>query len=241
VIRTRHRRRPGIAVVVAVASLFLTGCGSSVGIHPGAAIFVGEQTLSMNKVDDTATLYCRAYVTQSQQSQQGQSGPIPMGTFRSYVASSLAKRLVGKELADQYAVQPAPGYQSAVSQIDQALASTPADERNAVVDVATADAYLRNVQVAIGQQLTGNEGLSNSDVKAAQERGAVATEEWLNDHDVKIDPVYGVAVDGGAFTPHRDQTSYPLSALASAGAQTNGQQGPPAAYTSALPVAQVCS
>ncbi len=226
--------------LVALAGLLLTGCGSSLGIHPGAAAGVGSETLSMGEIDDTTTLYCRAYVTQSQQSQQGPSGPIPMGTFRSYVASSLSKRLLGQELADQYAVEPASGYQTAVSQYEQALASAPADQRNAVIQVAGADPYLQNVQVAIGQQLTGNEGQSNADLKAALQRGEVATQEWLNDHDAFIDPVFGLAVDGGKFSPARDQTSYPLSALASAGAQPAGQQGPPDSYTSALPPSQLC-
>jgi hypothetical protein len=243
VIHTRQRRTRGRAlVVVALAGVLLSGCGSSLGIHPGSAAIVGGQSLSMGRIDDTATLYCRAYVTNSQQSQQsqGQSGPIPMGSFRSYVASSLTKRLLGRELADQYAVTPASGYQTAVSQYQQALASMPADQRDAVIQVAGADAYLQNVQVAIGQQLTGNEGQSNDDVKAALQRGEVATQDWLNDHDASIDPVFGISVDGGKFSPDRDQTSYPLSPLASAGAQAAGQQGPPESYTSALPPSQLC-
>src|ERR1051325_4125878 len=87
VILTRPRR----SLVVAVAAstgLLLSGCGSSLGIHPGAAASVGGQTVSMSKIDHTTTLYCTAYVNQSQQSQQGSTGPIPMGAFRSYVASS---------------------------------------------------------------------------------------------------------------------------------------------------------
>jgi hypothetical protein len=230
-------------VVAALAGLLLTGCGSSLGIHPGSAAVVGGETLSMGNIDDTATLYCQAYVTNSQQQSQqtpSQSGPIPMSSFRSYVASSLTKRLLGRELADQYAVKPASGYQSAVSRYQQALASSPADQRDAVIEVAAADAYLQNVQVAIGQQLTGSAGQSNDDIRAALQRGEVATQDWLNDHDAAIDPVFGIAVDGGRFSPDRDQTSYPLSPLASAGAQAAGQQGPPDSYTSALPPSQLC-
>lgn len=236
----RQRRARVSALVAVLAALLLTGCGSSLGIHPGAAAAVGDQTVSMSKIDDTSTLYCKAYVTQSQ-AQAGQSGPIPMGSFRSYVASGLAKRLLGEALADQYAVQPAPGYQQQVSQLRQALASTPADQRDAVIEIASADAYLQNVQLAIGRQLTGNTGQTNQDVKAALQRGEVATQEWLNGHHVSIDPVFGIAVDGGRFSPSRDETSYPLSPLASSGAQAaTSQQGPPAAYTAALPANQLC-
>jgi hypothetical protein len=212
------------------------------GIHPGAAATVGDRTVSMSKIDDETTLYCKAYVTSSQQSQQNQSGPIPLGLFRSYVASGLANRLLGQELADQYAVTPASGYQQQVSQIEQALASAPDDQRRAVLDVAASDAYLQNVQVAIGQQLTGNTGSTDADLKAALQRGQVATEDWLNDHHISIDPVFGVGLEGGKFTTvKRQQTSYPLSPLASRGAEAaTNSQGPAPSYTSALPANQLC-
>jgi hypothetical protein len=164
-----------------------------------------------------------------------------MGSFRSYVAASLSKRLLGKELAAEYDVQPAPGYQKAVSQYQQALTSAPSDQQDAVVEVAAADAYLQNIQVAIGEQLTGNRSQANADVKANLQRGEVATQEWLDDNEAHIDPVFGLTVDGGRFSPQRDQTSYPLSPLASAGVQAaTSQSGPPPAYMSALPPAQIC-
>jgi hypothetical protein len=242
VILTRHRRAPVVAALAA-AGLLLTGCGSSLGIHPGAAATVGGQTVSMHTIDDTTKSFCTAYVKQAQQSQQGSgSGPLPMGTFRSYVASSLSQRLLGRELADQYSVQPASDYQRQVDQYQQALASSPAAERDAVVQVAAAQAYLQNVQISIGQLLTGNTGTSDSDLKAQLQRGEVATQDWLNDHDVSIDPVFGIAVDGGKFTTgHHDQTSYAVSALARGGVEADSSgQGPPDSYTSALPPSQIC-
>jgi hypothetical protein len=234
--RQLRPRRPVALVGLAAAGLVLSGCGSSLGIHPGSAAVVGDETVSMSKIDNTSTLFCTVYVKQSQSSQQQQSGPLPMGSFRSFTAASLAKRMLGKQLADQYDVEPASGYEQAVTQYQQALASSPADERDVAIEVAGADAYLQNVQVAIGQQLTGNEGQSNADLKAALERGKVATQDWLNDHDAFIDPVFGISVDEGAFTPQQDQTSYPLSSFASQGAQAQ----PDAGFVDSLPTAQVC-
>jgi hypothetical protein len=242
VILTRQRRATVVGATAAAVALLLSGCGSSLGIHPGAAASVGDRTISMSKIDDDTALYCKAYVTSSEQSQQNQSGPIPLGLFRSYVASGLANRLLGQALADEYAVQPASGYQQQVSQIQQALASAPDDQRQAVVDVAGSDAYLQNVQVAIGQKLTGNTGSTNADLKAALQRGEVATQDWLNHHDTSIDPVFGVGVSNGKFTTvKRQQTSYPLSPLASSGAEAaTSSQGPASSYTSALPPNQLC-
>jgi len=241
VILTRQRRAPVVAAAAALSGLLLSGCGS-IGIHPGAAAIVGDRSVSMSTIDDTTTSFCKAYVAQSQTSQQGQSGPIPMGAFRSYVASSLAKRMLGQELLDEYSVQPASGYQAAVAQYHQALATAPPDELAAVVQVAAADAYLQNVQVSIGQQLTGNTGQTTADTKAQLQRGQVATQDWLNDNSVHIDPVFGISVDGGKFTTgQRAQTSYAVSALAKGGVEAGtSQQGPPASYTSALPASQLC-
>lgn len=235
--RQRPARRPVALIGLAAAGLLLTGCGSSLGVHPGAAAVIGDESVSMRKIDSTATLYCKAYVTsQQQQATQQQSGPAPMGLFRSYVAGSLSKRLLGRQLATAYDVQPASGYQSQVSQIESALTSAPADQRDAVIDVAASDAYLQNVEVAVGQKLTGNEGGSNADLKAALARGQVATQDWLDHHEAVIDPVFSVDVDGGKFTRTLDQTSYPVSAFAVAGTKAT----PPDTYTSALPVAQRC-
>ena len=240
-ILTRQRRAPVVAAAAALSGLLLSGCGS-IGIHPGAAATVGDRSVSMSTIDDTTTSFCKAYVAQSQTSQQGQSGPIPMGAFRSYVASSLAKRMLGQELLDEYSVQPASGYQAAVAQYHQALATAPPDELAAVVQVAAADAYLQNVQVSIGQQLTGNTGQTTADTKAQLQRGQVATQDWLNDNSVHIDPVFGISVDGGKFTTgQRAQTSYAVSALAKGGVEAGtSQHGPPASYTSALPASQLC-
>lgn len=231
------KRRSLALVGLAAAGLLLSGCGSSLGIHPGSAVVVGSDSVSMDKIDTTSTLFCKVYVAQQQTaSSQQQSGPIPMGSFRSYAASSLAKRALGEQLAEEYAVEPASGYQQAVTQYQQALASSPADQRDAAIAVAGADAYLQNVEVAVGQKLTNTSGQSNAELKAALQRGEVAASDWLRAHPAHLDPVFGIAVDGGKFSAGRDQTSYPLSALASQGAAAQ----PPQTYTAALPVAQVC-
>jgi hypothetical protein len=244
VIRTRPSRsasRARALAGLAAAGLALTGCGSSLGVHPGSAAVIGDETVSMSTIDHTTTLFCQVYVTQQQtQPAAQQSGPVPMGLFRNYTATSLAQRAVGQQLADEYDVQPASGYQQQLSQFQQQLADSPADERDAAIAVAGAAAYLQNVQVAVGQKLTGNTGSSDADLQAALARGRVATQDWLDDHDAFIDPVFGISVAGGAFTTKKDQTSYPLSKLAVAGAKINGQQAPDDSYTSALPPAQVC-
>jgi hypothetical protein len=231
----RRSRRTTGAAGLAAAALALTGCGASIGIHPGSAIVVGDRTMSMSKVDSTSTLYCQAYVPTIQQ--QG-GGKIPMRYLRQFVAASLAERFIGEGLAAQYHVAPAPGYRQNQAQVQQQFSQAPADQLAAVLDVEGGDPYLQNVQVAVGQQLTGNYGQANADIKAAQQRGIVATQDWLKSHSVEIDPALGVTVENGQVKRVRDDTSYPVSALASAGAQQTGAPDP--SYTAALTPSQLC-
>lgn len=235
----RQMRQPGRSVGLAglaLGALLLSGC-SSIGIHPGSAAVIGDQTLSMSRIDDAATLYCRAYLPQIQQSS---TSVIPMRLLRQFVAASLIQRALGEQLATQYAVQPGSQYTQRVTQIQQQFSTAPADEQKAVLDVEGGDAYLQTVQVAIGQKLLAADGQPAGTLKAALQRGEVATQDWLSGHSISIDPVFGVAVDGGQFKPVSDQTSYPLSALASQGVAGSTAAQPDTSYVAALTPAQVC-
>ncbi len=234
----RHPGRPVARSVtvagLAVVGLLLSGCGGSLGIHPGSAAVIGDDTLTMDKIDGTTTLYCRAYLPQLQQ--QGQK--LPMRYLRQFVAASLSQRDLGQQLADQYAVQPTSQYQDHLNQVAQQFATAAPDVKQAVLDVEGGSAYLQTIQVAIGEKLLAESGTPTTKTKAALQRGEVATQDWLRTHPVSIDPVFGVGVDGGAFQAVHDQTSYPLSALASAGAADTSQPDP--TYTAALTPGQLC-
>ena len=98
--------------------------------------------------------------------------------------------------------------------------------------------YLQTVQIAVGEKLLTEAGQPATDPKAALQRGQVATQDWLKTHSIDIDPIFGVAVDGGQFKAAPDSTSYPLSTLASQGAASSAQPDP--AYIASLPASAVC-
>src|SRR3954465_11462305 len=83
--RQRTARRPVGVVGLALAGLALTGCGPSLGIHPGAAGVGHDRTLSMSHIDSTSSLYCTAFIPTIQQSQ---GGAVPMRLIRQFVAAS---------------------------------------------------------------------------------------------------------------------------------------------------------
>jgi hypothetical protein len=226
--------RSGGLVGLALTGLVLSGCGASTGLHPGSAAVVGDESLSMSKIDDTTERYCEAYTPQITQANQR----VPMRLLRQFVAASLSQRLLGEQLAAQYDVQPTSQYAQQVTKVSQPFASAAPELRDAVVDVEGGNPYLQTVQVAIGEKLLTEGGQSAPSTKAALQRGQVATEDWLKTHSISVDPVFGLAVDGGQFKASPDSTSYPLSTLASQGAVTSGQPDP--AYLAALPASAVC-
>jgi hypothetical protein len=230
----RSVARSGGLVGLALTGLVLSGCGASTGLHPGSAAVVGDESLSMSKIDDTTERYCEAYTPQITQANQR----VPMRLLRQFVAASLSQRLLGEQLAAQYDVQPTSQYAQQVTKVSQPFASAAPELRDAVVDVEGGNPYLQTVQVAIGEKLLTEAGQSAPSTKAALQRGQVATEDWLKTHSISVDPVFGLAVDGGQFKASPDSTSYPLSTLASQGAVTSGQPDP--AYLAALPASAVC-
>src|SRR5215218_2788118 len=123
--------RPVGLLGLAAAGLVLSGCGASTGIHPGSAAVIGDEALSMSKIDTTTTRYCEAYEPQiSQQSQR-----VPMRYLRQFVAANLSQRLLGEQLAEAYDVQPGAAYTQQVETVEQSFASAPSQLRDAVVDV----------------------------------------------------------------------------------------------------------
>jgi hypothetical protein len=230
------RPRPAALVGLALAALALTGCGPSLGINPGAAAVVGDRSLSMHKIDSTSSLYCEALVPLIKQ--QAPTG-VPLSLVRQQVAANLTERLLGEQLAAAYDVQPSSEYAAAVANIRQQFGAASPDALDAGIDVAGGDPYLKTVQLAIGRKLLEASGQTSPTSKAAFARGQVATQDWLKDHDILVDPSLGVTFSNGTPTFKRDQTSYPVSPLASQG-MANPSSGPDPAYTAALPASQVC-
>jgi hypothetical protein len=230
------RPRPTALVGLALAALALTGCGPSLGINPGAAAIVGDRSLSMHTVDSTASLYCEALVPLIKQ--QAPTG-VPQSLVRQQVAANLTERLIGEQLAAQYDVQPSSEYAAAVANIRQQFGSASPKALDAGIKVAGGDPYLKTVQLAVGRKLLAAAGQTSPSDKDAFARGQVATEDWLKDHDIRVDPSLGVTFTKATPVFKRDQTSYPVSPLASQG-MTNPSSGPDPAYTAALPASQVC-
>ena len=186
----RSVARSVVLVGLVLTGLVLSGC-ASVGINPGAAAVVGDESLSMRQINRATQRYCRAYEPQITQANQR----VPMRLLRQFVAASLSQRLLGEQLAQEYDVQPTSQYAQQVTKVSQPFAKAAPELRDAVVDVEAGAPYLQTVQIAVGEKLLAEAGQPTTDAKAALQRGQVATTDWLKDHDDPHRP--GLRARGG--------------------------------------------
>jgi len=217
-----------VPVVVASAALMLSGCD----IHPGVAAQVGDESISMNTVDDTADAYCRAIEKQL----VGNSQTVPQGYFRGGVAGTLALRSVGEQLARDYGVEPGQVYDKKVSDLRQQVAVLPDDVQDAVVTIESGSDYVTAVQEAIGEKILQQQGTASPTYTQASNAGAQRFNLWIKQHGVEFDPSLNMSIDNGKLGSADNSVSYALGSSARNGAAAN----PDPAYAKALPESHRC-
>lgn len=177
-----------LPATLSAVALALSGCGAD-GPHPGTAIAVGDQTVTTRHVDDVATRYCDALT------KAANGTVVPLRSLRSQVVSALTARAIAKAYATSHDVEPDDSYARTLAQLRQQIASYDAPTREAITDVEAAQAYVD----AVG--------------KAA---GGDALTTWLRKERVRLNPVYGVKVDGGRMVPVDPSLSVAVSDTAKA-------------------------
>lgn len=223
-------RLRGLAGLVLASTVLLTGCGVS-GFNPGVAARVGDETISLDRVDEVTTSYCAAAEKQLQQGQV-----LPQHYLRGQVAGALALRAAADRFAAEHGVSPDVEYDQAVQQAEQSLSTLPEDERQAIIDVQGVSVYVGAVEKSVGAELRQEHGRSTSDEDAVRRTGHRAFVQWLADQDVQLDPRFGVSIEGGATKPDDTSLSYALGDTA----RSADAQQPDATYAAGLPDDQRC-
>lgn len=211
---------------VAVAAVLLTGCGAVPDLNPGVAAQVGDDTVTARDVADLASDYCDAAAPQL----QGQ--PLPRHYLNGRVAGSLALRSAADQLMAAHGVTIDTSYDEAVTQAETQLTDMTSAQRDAIVEVQGSEIYVAAAETAVGRKSLGG-APSDEDAKAAGEKELLA---WIDDHDVRIDPRYGVAIEKGQAVLKDTSLSQPVSKTAKqADAGT-----PDSTYAAGLPQTQRC-
>lgn len=212
-------------IALASASIFLlTGCGAVPGFNPGVAARVGDDTVSMDRVDDVTSAYCRAAEAQFQEGQV-----LAQHYLRGQVAGALALRVAADQFAAEQGVTASEDYDRAVAQAEEQLSKLPEDQAQALVDVQGVPIYVQAVEKSVGEQ-QGETG------DAATKAGEKAFLAWLAEQDIDLDPRFGVSIDKGATAVADTSLSYGLGDTST---KADADQ-PDTEYAALLPDSQRC-
>lgn len=213
--------------LIALASasvVLLTGCGAMPAFNPGVAARVGDETVSVDEVDEVSTSFCE-YVEG-----QLQSGQVLAGHYlRGQVAGALALRMAVDQFAEEQGVSAAEDYANAVAEAEKQLESLPDDQVQAVIDVQGVPLYVQAVEKSVGEQ----QGASGDEATQAGEAAFLA---WLDEQDVDVDPRFGVSIEEGATQPTDTSLSFGLGDTSK---QADAEE-PDTAYAALLPETQRC-
>jgi hypothetical protein len=230
---TRGSRARLAAVATAVLAVSLTGCGvAGTSFQPGVAAEVDGQKISTDRVDRLVGDYCDAVREQLQQD----GSVVPLGYLRSGVVGQLALVSAAEQLAAEHGVDPTQDYERVVTDLEAQTRNLPEDQRDAVVEVNGSSAYVQAVQLAVGDKLLGEEG-EPSGPEAAGQRGADELNAWLDDHDIDINPEFGIAFEDGQVVSEDTQLAFAVGDTAT----TSALEAPDQEYAKSLPASQRCS
>jgi len=221
------RALPVLSVVL------LAGCGvAGTQFHPGIAAEVGDQTITTRHVDQVTDDYCKAVekVSKTQDSTQAR----PMRYLTHTFANDLIVRAAAEQLAQDYDVQPTTSYKDALAQLEPQLTSLTEEQKDAVREVFGARAYTDDVLSQIGEISLTKQGKTDANNDEQSAEGQKLLDAWVADHDVEVNPKYGI--DLGTAAQVDTDLSYPLGAAATGGLKAD----PDPAYTSTLPDQLVC-
>jgi peptidyl-prolyl cis-trans isomerase SurA len=211
----------------------LTGCGvAGTSFQPGVAAEVDGQKISTDRVDRLVGDYCDAVREQLQQD----GSVVPLGYLRSGVVGQLALVSAAEQLAAEHGVDPTQDYERVVTDLEAQTRDLPEDQRDAVVEVNGSSAYVQAVQLAVGDKLLGEEG-EPSGPEAAGQRGADELNAWLDDHDIDINPEFGIAFEDGQVVSEDTQLAFAVGDTAT----TSALEAPDQEYAKSLPASQRCS
>ena len=214
------------AVLAAASVVLLTGCGAVPDLNPGVAVSIGDDTVSTRHVADLASDYCDAAKPQL----EGQ--PLPRHYLNGRVAGSLALRSAADQMMAARDVTIDASYAAAVKQAETQLTDLTDAQRAAIVEVQGSEVYVSAAEIAVGRAILGASA-SAEEAQAAGEKEFLA---WLDDHDIRIDPRYGVAIEKGQSVLKDSSLSVAVTNTAKQADATT----PDSTYAALLPPTQRC-
>ena len=227
--RTRPRRPSRRLLAAAGLAFVLAGCGA---VQPGVAARVGEETVTDTEVDRAAADICT--LSEPQLSSSGQQ--VPFSLLRTRALALLTIAAIARQVAEEYDVQPGTGYRTQVAEFERTAETLPEEVRDTYVELSAAVPYAEAVKREAGRVSLAADGVADPSGRDARARGEQIFDVWPVEHDVRIDPRYGVRVVDGDLVPADTDVSYPVSPTALAAKAEQLDQ----AAVANLPATQRC-
>jgi hypothetical protein len=175
------------------STLALSGCGA---LQPGTAVTLGEETISQNKVDEWAEVYC-----DSIEEQLGENA-IPMRVLRTLMLITLANNEIARQVGSEYDVEAGSVYAEALATAEKSATLIVGDDAEILAQIQTSNQYLGAIADKVGEKILTEEGISEVTVEAAAARGEAALQAWSATNEAIFDPRFGVAMsDRGLPSP----------------------------------------
>jgi hypothetical protein len=231
VTRALHAKQVKVSLVVASAVMLLAGCGT----HPGAAVVVGDQTISNQKVNDAAAALCASTISSAEA--QGQPRPelAARGARQAAVQLMLDSELT-RQFGEAEGIEPDQGdVSAALAQNAQGIDAIPAEQRD---DFRALFSGFQEAQLIIeeaGRASLTSQGNAEPTPEEITAEGTRLRDRFARGLDVEVDPRFG-EVANGSVTPTSGSLSIPVSERAAQGAAA--EPGPE--WTSGLPASQKC-
>lgn len=216
----RSRRVTSIGAAVLGGAL-LTGC---TGIHPGAAVTVGDHAVPMAEVNEFVDALCRPSV--GEELFGGQQ--LPRAMVRQSVAQWFAVEAMADVFASANGVDLPPRARSApqaAKQVETVFSGEPdADELvDRYADLSVSGELLNEVILAVGAKELGlGPDAGMADQGRAGEAGGAAFTTWLAGTDISFDPRLDLRVTDSEFQSPGSAGSVALSPVARAEQREKG-------------------
>lgn len=231
--KTLRPQARSVLVLTGLMAGLLSGCGvAGTEFHPGVAAEVGDDTISVSKVNQIASDYCVAIESQLADNNQ----VLPQRYLRGGIAGQLVLVSAAEQLAAEYHVEPGRQYDQKVAELQSGTAELSEGEQEAVIEIESSSAYITGVLEAIGEHQLKARGKTDPTIDQARATGKRVFDAWLADHDVSIDPQFGVEIKDGQAVPTDTSISYAVGDTAK-----NGQaDSPDQEYAASLPASHRC-
>ncbi len=227
-------RRRGLRLLAVVgAGLLLTGCGAA---RPGVAAQVGDESISIAEVDDAARAVC-GYVED-----RGSGQAFAMRGVRDALLAAMVDQAVADQIAETYGVEPGEDFQSTLADIRSQFSATRTQEQSdALVAFQSAAPYREAIVQAAAKASLAEEGVGAPSDDQVTARAKILTAQWGVDHDISIDPRFGLTVADGAVEESEDPAlAFAVSSVAKTGVKKGSELNEDTAYADSLPRSQRC-